>query len=163
MIRRHTVLMNQLHTYREEVLSILKDVSAEQAEIIPFGFRNNIRWHMGHIYLDQYLWIQSLTRDVIIDLSAYHSFFGFGTTPTDFNECTPSYEDLIGLLRDQPRVIEHHYGDILNREYQPIDMGMCTIEDVLIRTIFHEGIHMQTINMINRLIKEGSYDQYSKN
>ncbi|MBD7935479.1 MULTISPECIES: DinB family protein [Cytobacillus] len=163
MIKRHTILFNQLHTYREEVLAIVKDVSAEQAEIIPSGFRNNIRWHMGHIYLDQFLWIQSLTKEAIIDLSTFQSFFGFGTTPADFNEHTPSYENLIGLLREQPTVIEHHYGDILNREYQPIDMGMCTIEDVLIRTIFHEGIHMQSINIINRLIKEGSYDEYPKN
>ncbi|WP_374934851.1 DinB family protein [Neobacillus driksii] len=50
-------MFNQLESYRSYILVVLENVSREEAEVIPKGFNNNIRWNLGHIYLDQYLWI----------------------------------------------------------------------------------------------------------
>ncbi len=55
MSPRHEVLFTQLESYRREVLGVLEDITEEQAEVIPAGFKNNIRWNLGHMYLDQYL------------------------------------------------------------------------------------------------------------
>jgi hypothetical protein len=55
--RRHEVLFNQLESYRSYILGVLENVSGEEADEIPKGFNNKIRWNLGHIYLDQYLWI----------------------------------------------------------------------------------------------------------
>lgn len=63
MKKRHEVLFNQLESYRSEILGVADTVSEEDAEKIPAGFNNNIRWNLGHIYLDQYLWIQALTKE----------------------------------------------------------------------------------------------------
>ena len=63
MKERHEIIFNQLKSYRNDTLSLLEDVSAEEAEIIPKRFNNNIRWNMGHIYLDQYLWIETQTKE----------------------------------------------------------------------------------------------------
>lgn len=153
MKARHEILFNQLESYRMEVLQLLEDVTQEEAEIIPKGFRNNIRWNAGHIYLDQFLWIEALTNEPSKIPSNFSTSFGFGTSPSDFTNETPSLSELISLLKEQPTLLKNLYGHRLEEEFPPIDMGMCTIEQVLIRTIFHEGIHLQAIVNIKNCMK----------
>lgn len=153
MNERHRILFNQLKTYREHVLHVLNDVSAEAAEIVPNHFRNNIRWNMGHIYLDQYLWIKALTKEETEAPEEFQKWFGYGTSPEDFSLETPSFDKLKELLRQQPARLQESYEHRLEEEYPPTEMGMRTIEQVLIRTIFHEGMHLQTILDLKKCIQ----------
>lgn len=153
MEKRHEVLFKQLNTYRSELLELVDDISEEEAEITPKGFNNNIRWNLGHVILDQYLWIQVLTKDDPPIPMAYNQWFGYGTNPSHFTDETPSFSELISLLREQPRIIEERYRGRMEEEFAPTDMGMHTIEQVLVRTIFHEGLHMGAIIAIKRQIK----------
>lgn len=152
MKQRHEVLFKQLESYRSYVLSAVENITNKEAEIIPNGFNNNIRWNLGHIYLDQYSWIQAVTKENTCVPEQFHSWFGFGTSPNDFTSETPSFEQLKILLKEQPTYLKETYGDRLEREFLPIDMNMTTIEQVLIRTIFHEGIHLQAILNLTRCI-----------
>ncbi|MFP9129443.1 DinB family protein [Niallia sp. BSM11] len=152
MEERHMILFKQLETYREDVLDSLNGVSAEAAEIVPHNFNNNIRWNMGHIYLDQYLWIESLTKEKTDVPDVFRNWFGYGTTPVHFSAETPSYLELKKLLKEQPVKLMENYGSRLEEVYPPTEMGMRTIEQVLIRTIFHEGIHLQAINDIKKCL-----------
>ncbi|PTY79437.1 hypothetical protein B5V89_05625 [Heyndrickxia sporothermodurans] len=152
MKKRHEVLFNQLESYRSEILGVLEDVSAEEAEIIPEAFHNNIRWNLGHIYLDQYLWIQAVTKEKVDVPESFQTWFSYGTSPADFSSGTPTFEELKNLLKKQPAAIKEAYGDRLEEEFPPTEMGMHTIEQVLIRTIFHEGMHLQTILDIKKCI-----------
>jgi uncharacterized damage-inducible protein DinB len=150
MNARQDNLFGQLQAYREDVLSVLNGVIAGQAEVIPGKFRNNIRWHMGHIYLDQYLWIEALTKEKTEVSEAFRTWFGYGTAPSDFKEETPAFDELKELLRKQPASLREAYGHRLEEEYPPTEMGMKTIEQVLIRTVFHEGMHLQAIMDIKK-------------
>ncbi len=154
MERRHDVLFEQLNTYRSELLKMVEDVTEEEAEIIPRGFNNNIRWNLGHVVLDQYLWIRVLTKEDMPISMTFNQWFGYGTDPSHFTDETPSLAELISFLREQPRLIEQKYRERLEEEFPPTDMGMHTIEQVLVRTIFHEGLHMGAIIAIKRQIKE---------
>lgn len=71
-----------------------------------------------------------------------------------FHSETPAFEQLVSLLREQPDVIKKQYKDRLTEEFAPIDMGMYTVEQVLIRTIFHEGMHLQAIMDIKKCIRQ---------
>ncbi|WP_175987517.1 DinB family protein [Bacillus sp. Marseille-Q1617] len=153
MKKRHEVLFTQLETYRQYVVGILEDVSEEEAERIPDGFKNNIRWNLGHIYLDQFLWIAAVTKDKTHVPENYNSWFGFGTSPADFTEETPPLQELKDLLKEQPAFIKEMYGDKLEFEYPPTEMGMHTIEQVLTRTIFHEGMHLQAILDLKKYLR----------
>ncbi|MEC0370625.1 DinB family protein [Paenibacillus chibensis] len=150
MKRRHQVLFEQLHTYRRELLEIVAEISEEQAEIIPRGFHNNVRWNLGHMYVDQYLWIQALTKEELPVPMTYHEWFGYGTSPASFTEDTPTFSQLIPLLQQQPCVIQEKYQDRLEEDFAPTEMGMHTLEQVLIRTIFHEGLHIGAIQALKR-------------
>ncbi|MBB6452523.1 hypothetical protein HNQ94_000968 [Salirhabdus euzebyi] len=146
MKQRHQVLFNQLESYRSYMLGVLEGVSEAEAEVIPPGFNNNIRWNLGHIYLDQYDWIQAVTKEKSGNVpDSFRSWFGYGTSPTDFTSETPSIEVLKTLLAKQPEQIKEQYGHRLEEEFPPTEMGMATIEQVLVRTIFHEGMHLQAI------------------
>ncbi|RNA70195.1 DinB family protein [Alteribacter keqinensis] len=152
MKTRQVVLFNQLKSYREELVNIVEEVTEMEADRIPEGFNNNIRWNLGHVYLDQYLWIQALTREKRAETAKLNDWFGFGTDPADFTKDTPSLDMLKALLKRQPDVIEEEYGERLEETFPPIEMGMETIEQVLIRTIFHEGMHTQAILDIKKYL-----------
>ncbi|WP_045518803.1 DinB family protein [Neobacillus niacini] len=145
MKSRHEVFFTQLESYRSEILGVLANVTAAEAEVIPKGFNNNIRWNLGHIYLDQYLWIQAVTKEKTGVPEQFNTWFGYGTSPANFTADTPSMEELKNLLKEQPSQIKAEYGNRLEEEFPPTEMGMHTIEHVLVRTIFHEGMHLQTI------------------
>lgn len=153
MNKRHEVLFEQLRTYRGELLSMVEGLSEAEAEKIPEGFNNNIRWNLGHVCLDQYLWIQVLTKEEPPIPSSFNEWFGYGTHPSHFTEETPSLHKLIEILKEQPKVIQERYHDRLEEEFAPTEMGMHTLEQVFIRTIFHEGLHMGAIQALKRRIK----------
>ncbi|OCX64024.1 hypothetical protein BFM98_11165 [Lysinibacillus sp. AR18-8] len=156
MNQRQENLFQQLTNYRGELLHLLEHVSEEKANIIPAGFHNNIRWNMGHVYLDQYLWIEALTKEKDTELEVLKKWFGFGTSPKHFDDETPSFEELKKYLAQQPEQLKEQYGHRLSEEFPPIDMGMQTIEQVLLRTIFHEGMHLQAILTIYRCLNEAT-------
>jgi uncharacterized damage-inducible protein DinB len=153
MKRRHEVLFNQLETYRSYILGVLENVSEEVADVIPEGFNNNIRWNLGHIYLDQYLWIQAVTKEKAGVPEQFQTWFGYGTSPANFTPETPTIDELRNLLKEQPAQIKAQYGERLEEDFPPTEMGMHTIEQVLIRTIFHEGMHLQTILDLKKCMK----------
>ncbi|WP_423410570.1 DinB family protein [Heyndrickxia sp. MSNUG] len=152
MKKRHEVLFTQLESFRNYILGVVEQVTAEEADLIPQGFNNNIRWNLGHIYLDQYLWIQALTKEKAPVAEQFKEWFGYGSSPANFTSETPSFEELRNLLKEQPAKIKEEYGNRLEEEFPPTEMGMHTIEQVLTRTIFHEGMHLQTILDIKKLL-----------
>lgn len=154
MNRRHEVLFAQLESYRSYILGVVSKVSVEEVEVIPSGFNNNIRWNLGHIYLDQYLWIQAVTKEKADVPEPFNSWFGYGTSPANFTSETPSLAELKSLLEQQPTKIKELYGHRLDEEFPPVDMGMYTIEQALIRSVFHEGMHLQTILDIKKLLNK---------
>ncbi|MFP7253957.1 DinB family protein [Terribacillus goriensis] len=154
MEKRQEILLGQMRTYRMELLQLAKSFTEEEADIIPQGFRNNVRWNLGHVFLDQYLWIQALTKEEAPIPNDFKDWFSYGTTTADFTDNTPTFTDLISLLQTQPDQIFEMYADRMDEEYQAIDMGMETIEQVLVRTIFHEGMHLQAILDIKKALNK---------
>jgi uncharacterized damage-inducible protein DinB len=149
---RHEVLFTQLETYRSYILDVVENVTEAEAELIPKEFNNNIRWNLGHIYIDQYLWIQAVTKEKAPVSGQFKAWFGYGSSPASFTSETPSLEELRTLLKEQTSKIKEEYGNRLEDEFPPTEMGMHTIEQVLTRTIFHEGMHLQTILDIKQLL-----------
>jgi hypothetical protein len=152
MLKRHEVLFNQVQSFREVTLSLVESVNEGLADIVPKGFNNNIRWNLGHIYIDQYLWIQAVTKEKIGLPEGYMDWFGFGTKPADWKTKPPALKELKEQLAKQPQWIMDNYGDRLEEVFPETELGMHTIAQVLVRTIFHEGLHAAAIRDILRFI-----------
>ena len=147
------VIFNQLSAFREDLLYVLEDVTEEEAELIPNGFRNNIRWNMGHILLDQYTWIYFQLNEET-PYKEWEKFFGFGTTPDDFTKETPNYSELLTLLKTQPNYIRETFMNRLSEKLLKVtELEMSTVGEVLPRTMYHEGLHIGTIMAIKKLIR----------
>ncbi|CAI8806217.1 hypothetical protein EMIT07CA2_10728 [Brevibacillus sp. IT-7CA2] len=58
---------------------------------------------------------------------------------------------LVTLLHEQPQKIQAAYKDRLE-EFPATESGMHTIAQVLVRTIFHEGVHLASLNTIRRFL-----------
>ncbi|MBG9944788.1 DinB family protein [Brevibacillus formosus] len=152
MEKRHKVLFQQLEDYRQETLKAINGLTDEDANIIPEGFSNNILWNLGHIYLDQYLWIAHLTKETIPIPPGFNEWFNFGTKPADWDTPPPNLEVLVTLLQEQPQKIQAAYKDRLEEEFPATESGMHTIAQVLVRTIYHEGAHLASLNTIRRFL-----------
>ncbi|WP_321172213.1 DinB family protein [Sediminibacillus terrae] len=154
METRHRILFRQMETYRTELLDAVLPVTEEEADFVPPGFNNNIRWNLGHVYLDQFLWLETLTKEKQNVPHEYHSWFGFGSSPADFTAETPSLETIKRLLTRQPGDIKERYGERMDETFPATEMGMHTIEQVLVRTIFHEGMHLQKVMDIRQQLSK---------
>ncbi|MFC4356268.1 DinB family protein [Chryseomicrobium palamuruense] len=152
--------IESLKIYREYLLGVLEDVTDEQANDILPGFRNTIRWNLGHMYVDTYLWIYSLTGEEDARIQEWNTWFGYGTTPENFTDATPSFEELKQLLIDQFSDLQTRYGSRLSEVFPPTKYeGYTTIQDVFLRIAFHDGLHFQTILHLKRFL---SHDKVSE-
>lgn len=154
MEKRHVVLFQQLQDYRSETLHAVEGLTEEEFNIVPKGFNNNILWNLGHIYLDQYLWISHITKEEISLPPGFHEWFAYGTKPADWQASPPSLTIIHQLLAAQPEQIRALYGERLEEEFPATESGMHTISQVLVRTIFHEGLHLAAITAIRRFLRD---------
>lgn len=152
MEKRHVVLFQQLVDYRKELFHAIEGLTEEDVNVVPEGFSNNILWNLGHVYLDQYLWIAYLTKEPTPIPPGFREWFNYGTKPADWSTQPPSLATLRSLLENQPHEIQAAYGERLEEEFPVTDSGMHTIAQVLVRTIFHEGLHLASINTIRRFL-----------
>ncbi|MFC7372982.1 DinB family protein [Fictibacillus iocasae] len=149
----HDTLLKQLAAYRHNTLSVVVDVSEEMADIVPDGFNNNIRWHLGHVYLDQYDWLYHNINEESPVPKHYRELFGFGTKPADWKLSPPTLNELKTRLSDQAEHIAQHFGYRLDEELNsPTVLGMNTFAEILPRTFYHEGVHMGHIIALKKAV-----------
>lgn len=155
LAKKDNVIFHQMVWLRKLTLRTFKGVTEEIADIIPQGFKNSIRWNLGHVYLDQFAWLQHLTGDKMPYPEEFPKLFNYGTNPTQWEGEPPSLETLSQLLTEQPLYIKEAFKDRLDDEYDK-KSGMYTVRQVLVRTLMHESMHLNTINAYKRIIKANS-------
>lgn len=145
MNQRHEHYYKHLEGFRGYLLKV-GNVTEDEGEIVPKGFKNNIRWNLGHVYTEQYMWIKTLINEEVDIPEQFNEWFGWGTSPKNFTNETPSLEELRTLLKKQLGKIKETYDDRLEEVFPQTEVwGMTTIEQVLLWTSFHEGMHLQAI------------------
>lgn len=151
-------LFKQLAFVREVTLQLVKDVSEQEADVVPDGFNNNIRWNLGHIYLVQEVFAFARAGEIPKIPDGFVEWFNMGTKPADWEQAPPSLEELSGLLREQIKRIEETFMNRLQeRSAQPMairTLNLETVEEFLTFSLYHEGTHTQVIKSIKRLIQQ---------
>jgi hypothetical protein len=144
-------LFDQLQFARQGTLRMIKDITESQADIIPEGFNNNIRWNLGHIYLVHALLAQDRAP------SGYGSLFKMGSKPAEWTVQPPALPELLELLEAQPNQIQEQHLHRLNESITtPVTISskltLSTIEECLTFALYHEGGHQQAIKTLKKLI-----------
>ncbi|OAB44448.1 hypothetical protein PGLA_07275 [Paenibacillus glacialis] len=149
------IVIKQLEFVRQITINAVKEMSEETLDIIPEGFNNNVRWNLGHIYLIQEIFAFHFSGEPVQIPENFKRLFAKGTKPADWNEEPPTLEVLLELLTEQPKRIQESLHNRLAEQVKtPFTTGsgitLSTIGEFLNFSIYHEGMHYNTINILKR-------------
>lgn len=151
-------LLNQLDFARASTLAVAKDVTEQEADIVPEGFANSIRWNLGHIYTvhEQFAFATADEQPHLPE--GFEAWFATGTKPADWTAKAPSLSELIELLEGQiKRIRDTFQGRMDQSSAHPVTIGPLTLQTVgefLSFSLFHEGMHTQNIKAYKKLIRK---------
>ncbi|PYI56299.1 DinB family protein [Paenibacillus flagellatus] len=142
---------------RQIMYGRLQDVPESQMDIQPEGFRNTVRWNIGHMvyWLDRYA---SLSFGSPSALPAhYETLFNSGTKPSDWTVTPPSKDELMAKVSDQLSGLSDLAPETLEQRLQsPFEMGpfqFVTAGELFNFAWIHEAIHLGVISSQLKLIK----------
>lgn len=152
------VVFKQLEFVRSLTMKAIEGLSEQELDIIPKGFNNHIRWNLGHIYFVQEKLAFQISGGVVQMPDHFPKLFGGGTKPADWQEESPTLEQLFGMLDKQPSRIREAFQTRLDEPIlKPFTTGsgitMNTIGECLNFTLYHEGLHYQAITTLKRFIR----------
>ena len=148
-------LFNQLKVIRSNTINAVKELNESQADSVPEGFNNNIRWNLGHIYLVQEKFAFGFTQEKMIEPDGFADLFELGSKPSAWKVQPPTLPELIQLLENQTSRIEEKLNNRLDEVVEkplamPSGLTLKTIGEFLTFSMYHEGQHFQTIKMLKR-------------
>ncbi|WP_199621973.1 DinB family protein [Paenibacillus alkalitolerans] len=151
-------LFKQLAFVRSQTLKLMDGVTEELAERIPDGFRNNIRWNLGHIYVVlerfafQYIGLPQHLPE------GFKERFEYGTSPlnTPDSVLVPTLQELETLLKEQHQRIHEALANRLQEKVTPYTTSagitLDTPEQFLSLNLYHEGMHLSVIKLYKSLL-----------
>ncbi|WP_010530194.1 DinB family protein [Lentibacillus jeotgali] len=144
------MIFQQINLVRQNTLNEMEDLSEEQADQIPEGFRNTIRWNLGHIYTVQNVLLSKFGGKNIETPPRYLELFAPGTKPADWQGDVPTLDELGQLLEEQPvKLREALSGQLDEKAAEPFQ-SLSTIGEILNFTMYHEGMHVGTIKGLKK-------------
>lgn len=154
------MLFTLLETTRAGTLQAAKKIQSDYADFadtIPEGFNNNVRWNLGHIITitDQ---LANYPAGEQPDFGkTFHKSFANGTSPNDWNEETPSLDEIIQALQEQPSKIKEKFtgrlSEPLPKPFSLVGVEFKTVGDLIAFNLYHEGMHLGQINTMLRITK----------
>ncbi|MBA2938255.1 DinB family protein [Paenibacillus sp. CGMCC 1.16610] len=153
-------LFRQLAFVRNQVLQAVEGISEETADQIPNGFRNSIRWQLGHIYvvMERYAFQY---MDLPVQLpQGFKEQFEYKTSPltTPADIVVPTLSELKFLLKNQIERISSELGDRLQDNVTPYTtsagMKLESLEQFLSFNLYHEGMHFSVIKIYKVLLSQ---------
>lgn len=144
-------VFQQLDLVRKISLNELGGITEEQGDFIPEGFRNNIRWNLGHIYTFQN---SILSNHVGVDLDTpkyYEDLFSPGTKPADWKGDVPTLTEIIEKLTLQPGQIKAALSGKLDEPAIKPFIKQNNVGQILTFTFYHEGLHISTVKAFKAL------------
>ncbi|MGP4081241.1 DinB family protein [Pseudalkalibacillus sp. R45] len=146
-------IFEQFRMWRSWTVGSVEGLTEELIDHIPEHHRNNIRWNIGHILAG---WDHTVSQTLDIERmlpQQYHVMFPRESSPVDWNEQPPSYEELLKRLKEQPdQMIEVCRGK-LDQPLKGEFFHMKTLGEMFLFHMNHEALHMSTINIIKRAAK----------
>ncbi|HEX3015867.1 MAG TPA: DinB family protein [Desulfobacteria bacterium] len=148
-------IFDQLAFARNATLAAAKDLSESEADFVPQGLNNNIRWNLGHIYLIQERFALQFAQEPTEVPEGFADLFASGTKPAEWKTQAPTLAELVKLLTEQPqRIREKLTNRLTEKVANPLTIGslkLDTIGALLTFSLLHEGMHQQNIKNLRKL------------
>jgi hypothetical protein len=134
-------LFLQLDLVRERTLQQLEAATEESADQMPPGYKNTLRWNLGHILTVQETLCLKLAGDPFDLPETYPALFANGTKPADWQIEPPSLDTLKLQLTQQSLRIKQKLADRLDEKLAQPFRGIGTVGGMIIFSLYHEGTH----------------------
>jgi|SRR5579875_1582592 len=151
---KEEAIFRPLSSARERTLQLIESISEEYWDEIPSGFRNNIRWNVGHILTVHEFFAFGPGSKHLPE--SYPTFFNKDTKPADWVSTPPSKAELLGYLKEQPSRVENALQGKLANPLRNSFLGMETVGELLVFSSFHEGMHVGVINALAKVVTRAS-------
>ncbi|MGG1575004.1 DinB family protein [Fictibacillus sp. NRS-1165] len=151
-------LFDQLRFVRSNTLKLVDGLEDERSEIIPVPLNNHIKWNLGHIYFiherNAFRFVKEKEDWVMPE--SFPSLFSPGTKPENGQKMPVELSEIVRLLENQIDRIESTFKDRLKEKTEPYTTSMglhlSSVEEFLSCCLYHEGMHLERINVIKKLI-----------
>ncbi|WP_372793835.1 DinB family protein [Lutibacter sp.] len=136
-------------------LNIIENLTMEQLNKIPEGFKNNIAWNITHLVVTQQLLCYKLSGlDCLISEEMILNFQK-GTSPT-YTISEDEFNSIKKLFLELPERLKEDYDTGLFKNYfeykTSVGINLNTIEDGILFNLYHEGIHLGVILQLLKFI-----------
>jgi len=144
-----------LRESRKLILKSIENLSLEQLNKIPNGFKNNIIWNVAHLGVTQQLLCYKLSGLPCLISNEMIEKYQKGTSPLQpvFEE---ELEIIFKLFLELPKNLEEDYATKLFKNYYPyktsVNITLNSIEDGIVFNSYHEGIHLGVILQLLKFV-----------
>tara|TARA_R110001583_G_scaffold27778_1_gene98983 strand:- start:14803 stop:15258 length:456 start_codon:yes stop_codon:yes gene_type:complete len=146
---------NTLKKSRIFTLKAISNLTIEQLNTIPKGFKNNIAWNVTHLVVTQQLLCYKLSGLKCLISEEMITNFQKGTSPT-YTISEIEFEAIKEQFLELPNRLEEDYlkGTFKNYiEYKTsVNVTLSNVDDGIIFNLYHEGIHLGIILQLLKFI-----------
>ena len=136
----------------------LAEACADRADVIPAGWNNNMRWHIGHLVQTPRLLTLGLLGEDLGVPDEFKGWFRKGTTPREWgNAEIPSLAELNAQIEPTIHFVVEKVADRMDqrfREPYPTSAGalLSTPGEALLFSFAHDGIHLGSMLALRRAL-----------
>ena len=146
---------NDLLQTRKFLQSKIENLTIEQLNKIPKGFKNNIAWNFTHLVVTQQLLCYKLSNlDCLVSKEMIENFQK-GSVP-NYEITSEEFEKIKALFMQLPIKLEEDYNAGVFKEYgtykTSIGVTLNSVEDAISFNLYHEGIHLGIILQLLKFI-----------
>ena len=140
---------------RELILKIIKNLSNEQLNKIPTGFKNNIVWNVAHLVVSQQLLCYKLSGVDCLVSDEMIENFQKGSAP-NYIVSNEEYTTIKEQLLQLPVKMDEDYAKGLFKNYAEyttsVNVTLSNIEDAIDFNLLHEGMHLGIILQLAKFV-----------
>ena len=144
-----------LRANRTLILKIIENLSLEQLNKIPEGFKNNIVWNVAHLLVTQQLLCYKYAGLPVLVSEEMIAAYAKGTAPTSVVS-----EEELEIIKEQflrlPDTLEKDYKAEIFKEYNTYktsaNVTLHNINEAIQFNNFHEGIHLGIILSLKKFV-----------
>lgn len=140
---------------RQLLLKITENLSMEQLNKIPQGFRNNIAWNIAHLAVTQQLLCYKLSGLNCLVADEMIADFQKGTA-SDQPISQEEFEAIKTQFLQLPLRLEEDYNKGIFKNYSEyktsVNITLNSVDDAIMFNTYHEGIHLGIILQLMKFV-----------
>ncbi len=157
-IKKPTTMQKHFETLKQSrklTVKIIENLTIDQLNQIPQGFKNNIAWNIAHLVVTQQLLCYKLAGlDLLISDEMIQNFQK-GTAPS-YTVSKEELETIKELFLKLPEKLEEDFNKGIFKNYSEyttsVNITLNSIEDGIVFNTYHEGIHLGIILQLLKFV-----------